>query len=228
MHISKPYEIYLELGNKKIFACAVQWPGWDRSGHDEGSALETLLRYAARYNEAIKPTGLEFVLPQAVDDFTIIERIEGNFATSYGVPNLPISRDYIPPDAQEIERLEKVLRGCWLAFGRAVESGQGMQLRKGPRGGGRELAEIIDHVAEAEGNYVRRLGCNAIVARETNVHQKLAHIHQGVLNCIEAAATGQVPQQGTRPVKRWPLPYFVRRVAWHVLDHAWEIEDRII
>jgi len=228
MQISKPYDIYLELGNKKIFACAVQWPGWDRAGHDEGSALETLLRYATRYAEAIKPTRLEFTIPQAVDDFSIIERIEGNFATSFGVPNLPISRDYIPPDVQEIERLEKVLKGCWLAFDRAVESGQGKQLRKGPRGGGRELAEITGHVAEAERNYVRRLGCEAIVANEKNLYQRQEHIHNGVLNCIEAAATGQVPPPGPRDIKRWPMAYFVRRVAWHVLDHAWEIEDRLI
>jgi hypothetical protein len=24
----------------------------------------------------------------------------------------------------------------------------------------------------------------------------------------------------------WPARYVLRRMAWHVLDHAWEIEDR--
>ena len=24
----------------------------------------------------------------------------------------------------------------------------------------------------------------------------------------------------------WPTRYAARRIAWHVLDHAWEIEDR--
>lgn len=28
------------------------------------------------------------------------------------------------------------------------------------------------------------------------------------------------------PGGRWPARYAVRRFAWHVLDHAWEIEDR--
>ena len=27
--------------------------------------------------------------------------------------------------------------------------------------------------------------------------------------------------------ERWPMPYAARRIAWHALDHAWEIEDRI-
>ena len=26
--------------------------------------------------------------------------------------------------------------------------------------------------------------------------------------------------------RKWPPRYAARRIAWHVLDHAWEIEDR--
>ena len=28
------------------------------------------------------------------------------------------------------------------------------------------------------------------------------------------------------PGATWPLGYAVRRFAWHVLDHAWEVEDK--
>ena len=32
---------------------------------------------------------------------------------------------------------------------------------------------------------------------------------------------------GSVPVpKGWPHRYAARRIAWHVLDHAWEMEDR--
>ena len=34
------------------------------------------------------------------------------------------------------------------------------------------------------------------------------------------------PPPGPRGGKRWLPRYFVRRVGWHVLDHALEIEDR--
>ena len=27
---------------------------------------------------------------------------------------------------------------------------------------------------------------------------------------------------------RWPVPYAARRIAWHVLDHAWEMQDKAI
>jgi hypothetical protein len=26
--------------------------------------------------------------------------------------------------------------------------------------------------------------------------------------------------------EKWPVSYAARRIAWHALDHAWEIEDR--
>jgi hypothetical protein len=26
---------------------------------------------------------------------------------------------------------------------------------------------------------------------------------------------------------KWPVPYAIRRIAWHALDHAWEMEDRL-
>ncbi|MEA2520619.1 MAG: hypothetical protein QOI81_265, partial [Actinomycetota bacterium] len=35
-----------------------------------------------------------------------------------------------------------------------------------------------------------------------------------------------VPATGPRGGAMWSPRYFVRRAAWHVFDHAWEIEDR--
>ena len=40
-------------------------------------------------------------------------------------------------------------------------------------------------------------------------------------------ARGELPDVGPRGGKRWPAPYAIRRSAWHALDHAWEIEDRL-
>jgi hypothetical protein len=36
-----------------------------------------------------------------------------------------------------------------------------------------------------------------------------------------------LPADGARPVPKGWLPrYAARRIAWHVLDHAWEMQDR--
>jgi len=37
--MAKPIPVYIESGAKKVFACAVDFPGWCRSGKDEASAL---------------------------------------------------------------------------------------------------------------------------------------------------------------------------------------------
>jgi len=40
--------VVVEGGAKRVFASAVDWPGWARSGRDEAAALEALLAYAPR------------------------------------------------------------------------------------------------------------------------------------------------------------------------------------
>ena len=37
---------YLEVGKKRVFACALDWPGWCRSGRDERLAIEALTKSA--------------------------------------------------------------------------------------------------------------------------------------------------------------------------------------
>jgi hypothetical protein len=58
--------------------------------------------------------------------------------------------------------------------------------------------------------------------------QQLQQTRQETLNALDIAAKGALPERGPRGGVIWPLRYFVRRVAWHVLDHAWEIEDRVV
>ena len=30
------------------------------------------------------------------------------------------------------------------------------------------------------------------------------------------------------PARSWALQFLIRRCAWHMLDHAWELEDRML
>jgi hypothetical protein len=54
-------EVYVEIGSKKIFAGAVDWPGFTRSGRDEKSAIQTLVDYGSRYAIALALNGIEFI-----------------------------------------------------------------------------------------------------------------------------------------------------------------------
>jgi hypothetical protein len=48
-----------------------------------------------------------------------------------------------------------------------------------------------------------------------------ARLRADVLAALRAARSGEPPGP-----KGWPPRYAARRIAWHALDHAWEIEDR--
>jgi hypothetical protein len=49
---------------------------------------------------------------------------------------------------------------------------------------------------------------------------------QAILKALPLATRGELPALGSRGGVRCVARYFVRCVAWHVLDYAWEIEDR--
>ena len=69
------------------------------------------------------------------------------------VPAVVLSGDARPMDQVEVQSADRVLTACWQAFDRAIETAEGKELRKGPRGGGRELEGIARHVLEAESAY---------------------------------------------------------------------------
>jgi hypothetical protein len=119
--------------------------------------------------------------------------------------------------------LVQFLEACWQALDRAVEAAQGKTLRSGARGGGRNLEKIVSHVLEGEGGYLRRLEYKRSKEAETDLQLTRA----AMVEALAAAVRGEVPEYGPRGGKRWNGRYFVRREAWHVLDHTWEIEDRV-
>ena len=45
-------DVYLELGTKRLFAIAADWPGWARHANDEQSALAALVDYYDKRFEA--------------------------------------------------------------------------------------------------------------------------------------------------------------------------------
>ena len=141
-------EIYVEVGKVRTFAIVPEWPGWCRSGRDETSALQTLFDYGPRYALALNGSQFEFRAPSAASDLVVGERLPGNAATDFGTPALALPNDTRPVDPLELERMLTVLKACWRTFDAAVLAAQGKTLRKGPRGGGRDLVKMIEHVRD--------------------------------------------------------------------------------
>jgi hypothetical protein len=221
---SHPIAVHLEVAPKRTFAMARDWPGWCRSGRDAASALDTLLQYAPRYAAALYRAGLAFHLPDHLSAFVVESQIVGNAATEFGVPDRAFPEDALPVDESELERFEHILAGCWAAFDASVQAAEGRVLRKGPRGGGRDLEKIVQHVQEATVGYLVSFGGKKPVPPST---QDMGYLRAVVVETLAGRVRGEIPATGARGGLRWSPRYFVRRLAWHDLDHAWEIEDRL-
>jgi hypothetical protein len=221
-------EVYLEVGQKKIFAGALDWPGWCRSARDEEAALAALMEYAPRYARIFSRTTIDFVPPDDPATFAVIERLAGNSTTDFGAPDVAPARDAEPFDEAARERSEAILAAIWRAFDRAVAAAEGKELRKGPRGGGRERDGIVRHVLGADAAYLRRVGQKFSQDDRAPLDDEVQRTRDAIRAALAAGARGEIPQQGPRGGALWTPRYFVRRVAWHTVDHLWEIEDRMM
>jgi hypothetical protein len=218
-------QVYLECGAKRTFAAALDWPGWCRQGPNETDALAALLAYGPKYASILAGTRLGFVAPKALGQLVVVERLPGTPTTDFGAPGVAPTVDHDRSCAPaELKRFEKILRAGWRAFDEAVKSARGKTLATGPRGGGRSLDAIVTHVIEADASYLTGVGWKAPKAAKPE--DQLAATREAILAALKASATGEIPTQGPRGGARWSARYFVRRVAWHVMAHAWEIERR--
>jgi len=207
-----------EAGAKKAFAWAIDWPGWARGGKTPELARAALIGYAPRYAVVAAVAGL--ALPD-VDEgpFDIADSVPGGSGTDFGVPSSITDADRRQVTAPEAERLAALIAAAWKVFDR-VADGAPETLRKGPRGGGRDRDKMISHVIEADHAYAREIGV------------RLPEPHFGEREAVQAerAAMLEVLRRpsdgGPLAERRWTQRYAARRIAWHALDHAWEMEDR--
>jgi len=209
--------IAIETGGKKVFASALEWPGWSRSAKTEAAAVEALLAYAPRYAPVAAAAQLEF---PDVFDAEIEERAAGGSGTDFGVPStLTHDADARPVDARQAVRLAAIVAAAWSVFDR-VAARAPAELRKGPRGGGRDRDKMVGHVVESDWYYARELGLRL---KQPKVEDRAAveAMRRDMLDVLRQPSDG-TPLAG----RRWPQRYAARRIAWHSLDHAWEIEDR--
>jgi len=217
--------VYLEIGTKRTFAGAIDWPGWCRSGRNEAEALEALVASGPRYRAVLGRSSPPFRAPKEVGELRVVERLKGDAGTDFGVPSRPPRDNGKPLDKDETARFTRLLTRCWLAFDASAAAATGVELRKGPRGGGRDLAKIVAHVREADEAYLTQLGSRKPTPTG-DAGAAAKRLRTAMLDALRARGEGRALSDPNKVKKPWSPRYFVRRVAWHSLDHAWEIEDR--
>jgi hypothetical protein len=206
--------VYLEVGKSRAFASAAEWPGWARAGKDEKLALEALAAAAPRYAAVAKAARIAFTPSSGFD---VVERLPGNATTDFGAPGAIAEAESRRLTKKEAGRLSALVAATWTVLDRVVENAPA-SLRKGPRGGGRDRDAIFEHVLDAETAYARKLGLRLKAPAASDPAAVREH-RNAIVAGIRAGTKG-VRQGG------WPARYAARRAAWHVMDHAWEIEDR--
>lgn len=205
-------EVYVETGSKKVFVSAYDWPGWSRGAKTEEAGLEAMAAYGPRYAPVAVTAGL--VLP--TPSFMIVDRIPGSGSTDYGVPYELAPRDSTRITQAKAGQLADLVEAAWARFDAGVEAAPA-SLAKGPRGGGRDRDQVVEHVLTAEQAYAGKLGLRLAVPPYSD---PLA-VKASRAAIVEVLRAAELPAP-----KNWPVRYAARRVAWHVLDHLWEIEDK--
>ena len=215
-------KVYLESGEKKVFAVALDWLGLARVAKTEDEALAALVTYVPRYKDDLGDLAAKLTPPGDAGDLEIVERLPGNKTTDFGAPAAIIPSDREPLNDAALDSALAQLRAAWDAFAASAERARGKELGPtGPRGGGRDLDRMMEHVREADEGYSGAIGMASKPAGAP-----WDKVHQNFIAAVRARNAGELPDVGPRGGDRWPALFAMRRSAWHSLDHAWELDDR--
>jgi hypothetical protein len=149
----------------------------------------------------------------------VVEQYPGTGSTDFwGISFAYSSIDRQEMLREEMERQLALMQACW-AFFDQVRSRVSEQMRRGPRGGGRDRDEIVRHTVLCEQEWGPKLGLPKHDGTMPSDAELRAHRAAYVQAIRAAHAEG-------RMARTWPLRYLIRHTAFHTLDHAWEMEDK--
>ena len=213
--------VTLEVGpkGKKVVAVAPDWPGLERGASTADAAIATLLSYIPRYAKVARRARLHAEL-DAITGAEVVERYQGSGSTDFWAISFAFSRvDGRPMSKGELARELALMRSCW-AFFDDVRRRVSPEMRKGPRGGGRDRDRIVRHVLAVEQDWARKVGVrtpgDAVVTDDAGLKAYRAEYCRAIRS---HHAKGQ-------DARNWPLRYLIRHTAYHTMDHAWEMEDK--
>ena len=206
---------------KRSVAFAVDWPGWSRGAKSAELALETLESYRGRYRPVAKLAGMAREFASA-GPLEIVEDKIGTGSTDFwGISFSPSATEQDPMGDKELERAITLLRACWTFFD-GVAAQVSAEMRKGPRGGGRDRDRIISHTIRVESlDFAAKVGLR-VPEDAALTPDGLRQYREDYVEAIRAYNAGEIK----RRMQSWTLPFLLRHSAFHTLDHAWEMEDK--
>ncbi len=218
-----PIRTIIERGpkGKRSVAFALDWPGWNRGAKTPELAFETLESYRQRYRPVADLAGMAVEFDAAGPLEIIEDRIGSGMTDFYGLSFSSSSTEHGPMSEAELDRRITLLQASW-AFFDHVAARVSLEMRKGPRGGGRDRDRIVRHVIRTESeDFAKQVGIR-IPEEAALSPDGLAQHRRDFVAGLRAANAGEIE----RPKRSWTLWFLIRHAAYHTLDHAWEMEDK--
>jgi hypothetical protein len=218
-----PVRTVIERGpkGKRSVAFSIDWPGWSRGAKTAELALEMLESYRERYRPVAGLAGMarEF---DAAGPLEIVEDRVGTGSTDFwGISFSPSAAELGAMGEAELERAIMLLRACWALFD-GLAARVSPEMRKGPRGGGRDRDRIISHTIRTESeDFAKRVGLR-IPEGAALTPDGLRQHRDAYVAAMRSYNAGEFE----RRMQSWTLPFLIRHSAFHTLDHAWEMEDK--
>ena len=188
-------------------------------GKSKPDALAVFERYRHRYAPVAELAGFAGEFREA-GSIEVIEHVVGGGMTDfYGLSQRSATEEQAGIPDSTCERHIALLRACWAYFDDVAQR-VSPELRKGPRGGGRDRDLIIRHARVVEaGEFAVKLGLKTPLDP--------IRTGEGVAAYRDAyCAAVRAHQARGEPARTWSLAYLLRHSAYHMLDHAWEMQDR--
>ncbi len=207
--------------DKRSVAFSLDWPGWSRGAKTGELALGTLEAYRERYRPVATLAGMTAEFAAAGPLEIVEEKVGTGSVDFWGISFSPSSTEQGPMSEAELERGITLLRACW-AFFDDVAARVSPELRKGPRGGGRDRDRIIRHTIRTESeDFAKQVGLRIPEggALEPDALRRYREDYVAAMRAYNAGET-------TRRMRSWTLPFLIRHSGFHTLDHAWEMEDK--
>lgn len=218
-----PVRVVVQHGprDKKVAAVAIDWPGWSRGAKTAADAIELLDAYRERYRAVADRAGLATEFDRA-GDLEVVEDHVGVGSTDFwGISFAPSSFELEPMGGDELDRKISLLEASWRYFDH-VAAHVSAEMQKGPRGGGRSRDEIVRHALGWErADLAKRVGVVVDPIVPPTPDGFSSHRDEFVAALRTYNAEGRMARG-----RNWTIALLLRHTAYHVLDHAWEMEDK--
>jgi len=218
--MTKALRLQVETGpkGKRVVAVAIDWPGLSRGSKTEEDAIATAVRYIPRYAPVAELAGMAAEFAQ-VSGSEVVAEYTGTGSTDFwGISFGSSDIDRAPISDDELERHLTLMQAAW-AFFDQTRARVSAEMRKGPRGGGKDRDQIVRHTVFAELDMSKNVGVRPEWEGLLEDERLAAYRNEYV------AAMRQYHAEG-KTTGKTPLRHLIRHTAFHTLDHTWEMEDK--